>query len=145
MNVVFDCNCFDKLACASDVLCAMRARASRNELTVIVTRRLWTEICNSPHRELAASLPLRHVGESVMFAGGCVGDRVGSGRLYHEHLGCSNKHDDALIADAADYDADLLVSEDNRLRKRMNEHAVRCKAISFDEFVNLVLEGSDGI
>ncbi len=140
MNVVLDCNAFDKLALATEVLSSVRAKISRHELTIIVTRRLWAEICESPHKELAASLQLKHVGESVMFVNGCVNDRVGSGRLYHDHLGTSKKHEDALIADAADYDADFLVSEDNRLRNRMKEFAVRCKAVSFDEFAYLVLE-----
>jgi hypothetical protein len=144
MNIVFDCNVFDRLASAKAVLDSLKEKIIRSELTVIVTRRLWKEICASPHKDLAASLQLKHVGESVMFAGGRVGDRVGSGRLYHEHLGTSRKFGDALIADAADCDADLLVSEDNRLRKRMNDHAVRCRSVSFDEFAHLVLQERNG-
>jgi hypothetical protein len=138
MNVVLDCNIYDKLADDEGLVRVIQEKTANGQLVVIATRRLWDEICNSPHRDLALSLNPTHFGESVMFADGCVGDRVGSAKLYDLHLGDSNKVEDALIADAADYDADYLVSEDLRLRRQMTKFAVRCKAISFDEFSDLM-------
>lgn len=141
MNVVLDCNAYDLLGKSPRLLEEARAAIAAGELTVIATSRLWGEILQSPHREMALSLPVKHVGDSVAFCDGPCNARVGSGTLYREHLGTSKKHDDALIADAADYDADYLVSEDRRLRKRMNEHALRCKAMPFSEWSAMFLAG----
>jgi hypothetical protein len=88
---------------------------------------------------MAQSLPVKYVGDSVMFCDGPCDARVGPGTLYRAHLGTSNKHDDAVIADAADYDADYLVSEDRRLRRRMNDHALRCRAMPFFDWSAMFL------
>jgi hypothetical protein len=134
MNVVLDCNAYDLLSKEPELIEQVRAATAFGKLTVIAANSLWWEIWESPHRELALSLPMEYVGDSVTFCDSPCNSRVGSGILYQAHLGTSKKHDDALIADAADYDADYLVSEDRRLRKRMNEYAVRCKAVSFSEW-----------
>jgi hypothetical protein len=134
MNVVLDCNAYDLLSRSSLLLDHLRAAIADGEVVVIATNRLWWEVWESPHREMALSLPVKHVGDSVAFCNGACNARLGSGALYRAHLGTSKKHDDALIADAADCDADYLVSEDRRLRKRTNEHAFRCKAVSFSEW-----------
>lgn len=139
MNVVLDCNAYDLLAGAPTLLKEVRTAIGASELAVIATTRAWQEVWDSPHRNMALSLPVKVVGDSVMFCDGPCDARVGPGALYRAHLGTSKKHDDALIADAADYDADYLVSEDRRLRKRMNGHALRCKAVSFSEWAALFL------
>lgn len=72
MNVVLDCNIYDKLADDEGLVRVMQEKAASGQLVVIATRRLWDEICNSPHRDLALSLNPTHFGESVMFADGCV-------------------------------------------------------------------------
>jgi hypothetical protein len=141
MNVVLDCNAYDLLGKLPQLLGEVRAAIATGELTVIATNRLWREVWQSPHRDMALSLPVKHVGDSLAFCNGPCNARVGPGTLYRAHLGTSKKHDDALIADAADYDADYLVSEDRRLRKRMNEHALRCSAVSFSEWSAMFLAG----
>jgi predicted nucleic acid-binding protein len=138
VNAIFDCNVFDQLQASESALLVVRERISKGKLRVVMPRTLWQEVSVSPHAKLALALPVHHVGDSVMFANGSVGDRVGSARLYTLHRGESSKHEDALIADAADYDADFLVSQDSRLRKRLNEHAVRCQALSFEEFIHIL-------
>jgi hypothetical protein len=139
MNIVLDCNAYDLLSKAPKLHEQMRAAISAGNLSVIVTNRLWQEVLQSPHREMALSLPVKYVGDSVAFCDGPCDSRIGPGILYRAHLGTSKKHDDALIADAADYDADYLVSEDRRLRKRMKDHALRCKAVSFEEWCTIFL------
>jgi predicted nucleic acid-binding protein len=138
MNIVLDCNIYDKLAETPKIQQQLRCLISDKALTIIATRCLWDEIEKSSHVTLAKSLPVTFVGESVMFVDGSVDDRLGSGELYDAHRGSSNQHNDALIVDAAEFDADFLVSEDGRLRRRMNEHAIRCKAISFSDFQRLL-------
>lgn len=138
MNAIFDCNVFDLLQASESALLTVRERISKGSLRVVMTRTLWQEVSASPHAALALSLPVTHVGDSVIFVNGAVNDRVGNARLYALHRGQSNKHEVALIADAADYDADLLVSQDARLRKRLNERAARCRAVSFEDFMQLV-------
>jgi hypothetical protein len=134
MNIVLDCNAYDLLHDDPELIDAIRAAISAGELVVIASNSLWWELWESPHRELVLSLPTKYVGESVATCNSPCNSRLGSGLLYRAHLGTSKKHEDALIADAADYDADYLVSEDRRLRKRMNEYAARCKAVSFSEW-----------
>jgi hypothetical protein len=134
MKIVLDCNAYDILENEPKLVDEVHAAISVGELTVIAPNSLWWEIWESPHRELLLSLPAKYVGDSVMFSGGPCNSSVGGGTLYRAHLGASRKHEDALIVDAADYEADYLVSQDHRLRKRMNEHAVRCKALSFLEW-----------
>ncbi len=138
MRVVLDSNAYDKLAVSSRVQSIIRDLIRVGTLTVIATRCLWEEIEGSPHKDLALSLPLTLVGESVMFVNGGVDDRIGSGELYEAHLGASRQHNDALIADAAQFDADFLVSEDKRLRRRMAAYSNRCRPITFEEFEELL-------
>ncbi len=138
MKVIFDCNIYDRLAADVALTVRIRQLVARSSLSVLVTRTLWSEIVKSPHEDLAKSLPVTHIGESVALAGGRVGDRVGSGRLYVAHRGNSKQFNDALIADAAQAAADYLVTEDTRCGKRMKAYAVSCKAIGFDEFKKLI-------
>lgn len=134
MKIILDCNIYDRLQVEQSLTCLLRSLIERQLLTVLVTPSLWRELLASPHADLANTLPVVHIGESVFLAGGQVGDRVGSGALFQEHYGSSAKFTDALIADAAQYDADFLVTEDTRCRKRMNQFAARGKAISFAQF-----------
>ncbi len=62
-------------------------------------------------------------------------DSIGAGQTFDAHLGNSRKINDALIADAADWLAQWLVTGDGRLRSRMATVATRCRPLSYDEFV----------
>jgi hypothetical protein len=139
MKVILDCNAYDLLCRSAKVLELVRLAISAGELVVLASEGLWQEVWQSPHRKMALSLPIEFVGESVLFCDGPCNSGLGAGILYRAHLGASKKHDDALIADSADYHADYLVSEDRRLRKRMNDFAVRCRAISFSEWNSIFL------
>ncbi len=63
----------------------------------------------------------------------CV-DSIGAGQTFDAHLGSSRKINDALIADAADWMAQWLVSQDVRFRSRFSKVAMQCEALSYDEF-----------
>ena len=144
MKVILDCNIYDKLNERFDLLSLIQELVQGRKLSVLVTPSLLREIKNSPHFELARSIPVTFIGESVMRAGGQVGDRTGSGNLYRAHYGDSAKFKDALIADAAQHEADFLVTEDNRCRNQMNKFAVRGKAITFIEFEREVMSHAGG-
>ncbi|GJL61313.1 MAG: hypothetical protein NPIRA03_41700 [Nitrospirales bacterium] len=134
LKIIFDCNIFDKLSSSDETVALVKQLIRTLRLSVMVNPVLWGEILKSPHADLANSLPVAYIGESVLRAGGQVGDRVGSGEMYHAHYGNSQQFNDALIADAAQHDADYLVTEDNRLRKRFNMLTIRGKAITYNEF-----------
>lgn len=144
MKVILDCNIYDKLSERFDLFCLIQELVQGLKLSVLVTPSLLREIKDSPHLELAKSIPVTFIGESVMRAGGQVGDRTGSGNLYRAHYGDSSQFNDALIADAAQHDADFLVTEDGRCRKRMNKFAVRGRAITFSEFEREVISHVGG-
>jgi predicted nucleic acid-binding protein len=51
-----------------------------------------------------------------------------------------NQLEDALIATTASSHADILVTEDKRLRKRLDKIPIRCKVFSFADFKKLIIE-----
>lgn len=88
----------------------------------------------SPFRGVPGLFSIENIGESILLAGGSAGDRVGKGVLYKAHMGNSKQFEDALIADAAECDADVLVSNDQRFIRRMQALSKRCKVINFEGF-----------
>lgn len=136
---ILDCNVYDKLDAFPDSLALLTRLIGLGRVSILATPSLWREIEDSPYRRLAESLRVVHVGESVALIGGHIGDRVGAGRLFHAHLGKSKQmRNDALIADAADHDAEILVSEDREMRKRAKKNATRCMVATFAEFIALL-------
>lgn len=111
-----------------DSLCRER------KILVLVTPTIAKQLKASPFRGVPDIFPVKYIGESVLLSGGSVGDRVGKGVLYKAHMGNSIQFEDALIADTADCDADLLVSNDKRLKNRMEALARRCKVLTFEGF-----------
>ena len=59
---------------------------------------------------------------------------LGEGEVFTSHLGESKRFPDAIAADSGDAHADILVSEDNRLRKRLSEFSETCVAQDYAEF-----------
>lgn len=142
MNVVLDTNIYDVLRDNPKCRKLIRTLIAAGLLKVIVARTVIEELFQSPFGGIPDFFTTSYEPNTVSIAGIMkAGDRLGNGDVYRTHLGNSKKVKDALIADAATVYADYLVSEDDRLRKRMQNIGCQCKPLSFNEFFN-VLEKS---
>lgn len=139
MNVVLDTNIYDKLRDNPKYCCLIKTSIEAGLLNVIVTRTVVEELFQSPFAGIPDFFPTSYESNTVSRVGIMkVGDRLGRGDVYCSHVGSSKKINDGLIADAAAVYADYLISEDRRLRKRMQSVASRCKALSLNDFLKIL-------
>lgn len=137
--VLLDTNIYDMLEKHPDASEQVRNLVMLGVMKVLVSRTVAEELHASPFKGIPDFFPCEYVGNTVGRVGiMCAGDSIGNGNVFYRHQGNSTKRNDALIADAASWYADWLVSEDTRMRKRANEQQLRCKAIDFLEFAELL-------
>lgn len=105
---------------------------------VIATPVLVDALASSPFGGLPGWFPIAVEAESVFALGHArLGmARLGGGEIYTGHRGESGKIVDAIIADSAHSLADVLVSDDQRCRKRLAEASSRCLDIGYEEFLS---------
>lgn len=134
-SVVLDSNIYDLLADDAATVELIRNTISEGHLEVIVPRTVAEELWRSPYKGIPTFFPTVFKGNTVGRAGLMTcGDSIGPGETFDAHKGSSFKVNDALIADAADWMAQWLVSQDARLLSRMTKVAMNCEALSYDEF-----------
>lgn len=135
-KIIFDTNCFDQIAKTPNIVAVIRTCIEKKKIQVIVTRTIIDELNDSPFKGVPDWFPVLKLPESVFLLDYSLmdEDRPGEGKVYERHKGRSNQFKDALIADLADSDCDLLVTEDERCRRRLNEISQSCEAITFLEF-----------
>jgi hypothetical protein len=145
MKVILDSNIYDRLHGDVDARALARRLIDRGNLIVVVTRTIAEVLYESPFQGVPDFFPTEYEGNTVSQCGiMCCGDHIGPGDVFDAHLGNSRKVNDALIADAASWFADQLVSEDLRLRTRLADSSLRCKVMSYGEFrAWLVAAGAD--
>jgi len=134
-SVVLDSNIYDLLAVDAPMVELIRDQVSGARLQIIVPRTIAEELWLSPFKGIPPFFPTVFRGNTVGRIGlmTCI-DSIGAGKTFDAHIGSSRKVNDALIADAADWMAQWLVSQDARLRSRLAKVAMRCEALSYDEF-----------
>ena len=139
MKIIFDSNIYDKLAIDIATQEEVRKLVDEGKIVVIVTRTIFEELSKSPFKGIPSFFKIEYTGNTVGRCGiMCAGDSIGAGTIFDEHLGGSKKLNDALIADASDWKADYLVSEDDRLQKRMRKISHNCAVLSYSDFVAMV-------
>lgn len=106
---------YDLLVAHPSISKRINSLCRKCKILVFVTPIIAKQLKASPFGGVPDIFPFEYIGESVLLSGGSVGDRVGTGVLYKAHMGKSRQFEDALIADAADCDADVLVTNDRRL------------------------------
>lgn len=138
IKVLLDTNIYDRIY--HDAACQkiVQELIQSKDLELLVSPKILAELRLSPFKGVPRLFPVTYVGESVAVAGGQVGDRCGKGDVLKKHLGTSRKLNDAFIADVASMDAAYLVTEDHRLKTRLNWVQSRCRAIDFNQFVYLL-------
>jgi hypothetical protein len=135
MKIILDTNIYDFLAIDSETCDLVKGIVNSGQLTVIVTRTVAEELFRSPFEGIPNFFKTEYQGNTVSRCGlMCAGDSLGAGEVFDAHLGKSKKVNDALIADSASYEADWVVSEDSRLRKRFAKLNSHCQSMSYGEF-----------
>lgn len=135
-KLLLDGNVYDKLSQDQGTRELLAQLVKGGRVEVIATPVVVGELTESPFQGLPTWFPISMQPEAVTVLGyarlGAA--RLSSGRVYRQHRGESKKIPDAIIAHSADAIADILVSEDQRCRKRLAEISTRCRAMSYDEF-----------
>lgn len=140
MKVFLDSNIYDKLAEDETSTRIIQSLIKTSDLEILVSPTIYKELRQSPFKGVPHFFPVKYIGESVLVAGGHVGDRCGTGEILQNHLGKSKKLNDAFIADVATMDADYLVTEDSRLKNRLNSIQSWCQSIDYETFAGLLAQ-----
>jgi predicted nucleic acid-binding protein len=138
MKVVLDSNIYDKLAEDETSIRNIQSLIQAGDLKILVSPTIYEELWQSPFKGVPYLFPVTYIGESVLVAGGHVGDRCGKDEILQNHLGKSKKLNDAFIADFATMDADYLVTDDRRLKTRLNSIQSWCQSIDYVAFTVLL-------
>ncbi len=131
----------------------VRAAISSGRIVAIVPRTVSDQLwAGHRSRGLAGTppFPAEYVGNSVARAGlMAAGDSLGSGVAFDVHMGAAHSDSqiaDALIVDAATWDADILVSDDRRFRRRAESIRSKLQVLDLQLFLELIdLEPSDAV
>ncbi len=139
MRVILDSNIYDKLSCDKYNQVMLNELIEKRIIIIIVTRTICEELKKSPFNGIPNFFKTEYSGNTVGLVGiMCAGDSIGSGNLFKKHLGNSKKINDALIADVAELKADILVSDDKRLYKRLKKITIKCEVLTYIEFINKI-------
>lgn len=152
MRVLLDGNIYNKLEADPALLDRLNRLISDGKLTVLCNQVVEQELLSSPYKGIPDWFPVERVHEPGAFNGHAhiapndadpkderYANIMPDVSVYSRHRGHSNKSSDAIIADTASRKCDYLVSEDDRLRRRMSAHTgAWCKGISFSEFQAIV-------
>lgn len=135
-KVIFDTNIYDKLICDRETCSAISELITGGILSVEVPLTVEDELLESSHKGVPNLFPVERTSDAVFIVGySKLGSaRLGGGEIYTAHRGQSQKVKDAVIADTANSDCNVFVSEDNRCRNRLRELTDKCSCFSYDEF-----------
>lgn len=139
ITVLLDGNVFDKIAEDAEGRAMLRALCSSGRLRQVTSPTVRGEVAASRKPGLLALLdemPIEVVGNAPPLADLMrAGDHLGDPQRFVEHKGKSSKVDDALIAAAADFHSDYVVSGDDRLRHRVE--GWRVKSLDYEGLIKV--------
>ena len=135
-KIIFDSNIYNKLDNRPDIRRKIKSLITNNKLSVVVPTTISRELEKSPFKGVPDWFNTECIGDSafILDYSRLDVDRLGGGDTYNSHRGNSKKIQDALIADTAETDADIFVSEDNRCRERLKNISNSCKSLTFSDF-----------
>jgi hypothetical protein len=141
IKALLDCMIYDHLRDDPVGQDRVRTLIDAKKLIVVVNRTVAEELFRSPFRGIPDFFPYEYSGNTVGRCGlMCAGDSIGAGQVFDKHLGESNSVNDALIADAASWKADWLVSEDKRMRDRFIGNEFYCIPLAYSGFQSKLKE-----
>ena len=140
-TVVLDSNIWDKLAVDHGAIECIRKLCDAGRLQVLIPHTLFLELAASPFGGVPPWFPTHEIADGVFLPNHSRPGhaRPGDGKAFSAHLGDSNKIADAVIVDAADIDADLFVSEDNRARARYAALRNGARSLDYSAFRHAIL------
>jgi hypothetical protein len=103
---------------------------------VIAIPKIRDELERGPFRAIPDWFPVHLQNESLFILDHAHLDSadLDGAAIYQDHLGTSDQVPDAIIADSADALADILVTEDGRCLKRLNDFSKKCLGLKYDQF-----------
>ena len=133
---ILDSNVFDQLEKRPELKERPHALVADGLITVLVPPTIKRELDQSPFQGVPTWFPVELTSDSVTILDYAQlrTSSLGIGDVYKTHKGISGILRDAVIADAANTDADIFVSEDGRCRKRLAQSSSSCKSMDFNEF-----------
>lgn len=154
VRVLFDGNVYNKLELHPAIIDRIKFLIAEGRLTILCNQVVEDELLLSPYNGIPGwfsvqkiSEPGSYIGRAMIAPDGADANDERYAKIvpdvsaYSQHRGSSNKSRDAIIADTASRKCDYLVSEDQRLVRRMNEHVgSMCKGIAFVGFCELIRE-----
>lgn len=133
ITIVLDTNVYDRLEADPGTVEQINQLITGDVIGISVPRQVAGELRQRP-TVLPKLFPMTYVGHAVARAGiMCAGDYLGSGEVFDEHRGDSQKIADAFIADVASMIADWFVSEDTRCIRRFPANT-RCTPMRYQQF-----------
>ena len=135
-TIVLDSNIYDRLATDPTRCDCLRELIHQGLVEVLVSPVVHDQLLASPFNGVPSLFPVRLISEAVAIAGVAKAGlaRVGTGEVFTQHLGASDQYEDAIIAETANCDAGIFVSEDNRCRKRLKTISATLQCLNYDEF-----------
>ena len=135
-RVLLDGNIYNCLAADQSTRERLAARVRAGDVAVFATPVIVDELAKSPFGGIPNWFPVTIEAERLAVLGYW---RLGmaylsDGKMFAQHKGDSQQVPDAILAHTADAVADILVTEDKRCRKRLNELSSTCRGMSFAEF-----------
>ena len=135
-KIIFDSNIFNKIDDLPQIKERIKKFVDSGEIIVIIPSTIERELNKKPFYGVPNWFKTQIIGDSVFILDyshlDC--DRLGNGNTYNKHKGNSTKIKDAIIADTANRDADIFVSDDKRCRERLKKMS-DCQSLTFIEFL----------
>ncbi|CAE6799965.1 hypothetical protein R69619_05149 [Paraburkholderia nemoris] len=133
ITIVLDTNIYDKLDADQAMVEQINQPIADKVIDKLMPRHVAEEL-----RQRPAGIPelftMTYTDHAVARAGiTCAGDYLGSGEVFDDHRGDSQKAADAYIADVASMIADWFVSEDIRCIRRFPAN-MRCTPMRYQQF-----------
>ncbi len=137
-TVLLDGNIYDQLSRDIKTRTVLVNKISAGLIRVVAIPTLEGELSRSPFGGLPDWFPIEIETDSVCVVGHSpIGTaRPGSGDVYNAHRGGSRHVKDAIIADAADDLAHVLVTDDRRFRVRLSQIRTKCQVMDYEQFRN---------
>ncbi len=140
ITALFDTNIFDKFSVDSDACERLSILIEEEKIKVVIPKIVIDELGESPFAGIPPLFPVEEIPDGVAVAGLAVAGAAtpGKGEEFKQHMGESKKAKDAVVADTAANHADMLVSEDNRCRSRLQAISKETQCLNYEEFRGLI-------
>jgi len=150
MKYLLDGNIYDLVGLHKELIVRINERVKSGQIEIVCDQIVERELKEAPLGGLPDWFPIRRIMEPGAFIGSTLiapndvaesderyAKIVPNVSTYSKHLGESSKKADAIIADTASKKVDCLVTEDKRMKARIEKiQDIQLRVIRFGEFVS---------